>query len=188
MAKTFIESAFDDGLLEELSFEKAEEFKSDVYHALEKVCDRFGGHYTLSQSDIENAVEFFVLQYCEQAGIEDEPYDYKEAFEESCKTESCEDKVYETLVEDEDEEFYSELWNKNKDLLIKEWYIKEYPDDELGQEIDEKVTFEQFFNDLKEGKDIYETINVADSVIRERIFDKINDCLDVNCYKIWMNM
>ena len=60
---------------------------------------------------------------------------------------------------------------------IKEWYIKEYPTDELGVEIDDDVTFEDLFESLD--KNVYETLGVGDTIIRERTFDKLAKVMNV---------
>lgn len=60
-----------------------------------------------------------------------------------------------------------------KDKPIKEWYIKEYPDDELALEIDDNITFDEVYHAMKMGNDFYDTIGVDDSIVRERIFDEI---------------
>lgn len=61
---------------------------------------------------------------------------------------------------------------QRKGETIKDWYIKTYPTDELGEEIDEHVTFDEVLTGLKSHKDFYEMIGVYDSIVRERIFDE----------------
>ena len=70
---------------------------------------------------------------------------------------------------------------------IKEWYIKEYPTDELGVEIDDDVTFEDLFESLD--KNVYETLGVGDTIIRERTFDKLSKVMNVDydyIYEKWL--
>ena len=70
---------------------------------------------------------------------------------------------------------------------IKEWYMKEYPTDELGVEIDDDVTFEDLFEALD--KNVYETLGVGDTIIRERTFDKLAKVMNVDydyIYKQWL--
>lgn len=75
---------------------------------------------------------------------------------------------------------------------IKEFYISTYPADELGNEIDEKATFTKLLHilDTTNG-DIYQYIGVADSLIRERIFEKLAEIIGgVNydfIYSKWIN-
>lgn len=61
----------------------------------------------------------------------------------------------------------------NKLQKIRDWYTKEYPDDELGAEISENVTFKDLFGALDTYKDVYEILGVGDSLIRERAFDRL---------------
>lgn len=71
-------------------------------------------------------------------------------------------------------------------LKIKNWYIKNYPDDDLGQDIDPDITFKDVYEHLE---NFYDIIKVADSVIRERIFEELakltNQTYD-KIYKIWL--
>ena len=62
---------------------------------------------------------------------------------------------------------------------IKEWYIKEYPTDEAGTEIKSTVTFNDVFEALNSYKSFYKTIGVGDSLIRERIFTKLSEIMQV---------
>lgn len=62
----------------------------------------------------------------------------------------------------------------NLDVKIKPWYMKEYNDDELGQEISDDVTFQNIIDALNEHAEIYDVIGVWDSIVRERIFDKLS--------------
>jgi len=57
-------------------------------------------------------------------------------------------------------------------MKIKEFYLNEYPTDELGVELNENATFDGLLNTLLCGKDVYEYIGVGDSLVRERLFEK----------------
>ena len=70
--------------------------------------------------------------------------------------------------------------NITKKTKIKEWYIKEYPTDELGAEINNEVTFEDLFIALDTYKDVYEVLGVGDSVIRARCFGKLAEIMNVD--------
>lgn len=58
---------------------------------------------------------------------------------------------------------------------VRTWYMEIYPSDELGEEINPYITFMDVFEALDNYKDIYEVIQVHDSVIRERIFEKLSE-------------
>lgn len=78
---------------------------------------------------------------------------------------------------------------ENEKSLIKEWYIKEYSTDDLGQEINEEITFYDIFYALDRYNDIYEVLGVEDSVIRERVFQKLADIMKVEynyIYEQWL--
>lgn len=70
--------------------------------------------------------------------------------------------------------------NTAEKTRIKDWYCKEYPTDELGVEINSEITFEDLFIMLDTDKDIYEALGVGDSIIRERVFDKLADIMKVD--------
>lgn len=79
--------------------------------------------------------------------------------------------------------------NKLK-LNVKEWYRGEYSTDDLVEEIKDEVTFEDVFNALDTYKDIYEVIgNGIDSIVRERIFNKLATLMEVDydyIYDQWL--
>lgn len=60
---------------------------------------------------------------------------------------------------------------------VREWYMKEYPTDELGPEIKEDATFEDVFEALDRHEDFYDFIGVGDSIVRERIFEELADIM-----------
>ena len=79
--------------------------------------------------------------------------------------------------------------NTTEKTRIKEWYIKEYPTDELGVEINNEITFEDLFVVLDTYKDVYEALNVWDSIVRERVFSKLADIMNVDydyIYEQWL--
>lgn len=73
---------------------------------------------------------------------------------------------------------------------IKQWYRINYPDDDLGNELNDAVTFEDLWNGLHNGSDVYEIIGVADSIIRERLFEHLAEIYGVDydyVYKKWLD-
>ena len=75
-------------------------------------------------------------------------------------------------------------------MKIKQFYLKNYPTDELGVELNENANFTGLLNELFTGNDIYGYIGVGDSIIRERLFSKLSEIL--NCpydyvYNLWLN-
>lgn len=60
-------------------------------------------------------------------------------------------------------------------MKVKNWYTLTFPTDELGQEINEDITFEDVFRCLDNYGDFYNLINVVDSLVRERIFEKFSE-------------
>ena len=73
---------------------------------------------------------------------------------------------------------------------VREWYMQTYTDDELGKEINDNLTFNDVFNVLNTHKDIYKTLGVIDSIIRERVFDKLSVLLGKDydyIYDLWLS-
>lgn len=56
---------------------------------------------------------------------------------------------------------------------IKDYYTATFPTDELGAEIKVTATFDGLFDELNWRRDIYAYIGVADSLIRERVFEEL---------------
>jgi hypothetical protein len=53
------------------------------------------------------------------------------------------------------------------------YYVNHYPEDELALEIKAKATFNGLYEVLSNKGDAYEYIGVADSIVRERVFEKL---------------
>ena len=75
-------------------------------------------------------------------------------------------------------------------MNIKQFYIENYQTDELGIELKDDTNFTGLLNELFTNNDIYGYIGVGDSIIRERLFEKLSEIL--NCsydyvYNLWLN-
>ena len=70
---------------------------------------------------------------------------------------------------------------------IKEYYVENFPTDDLGLELNETPTFPGLLNQLIVGGDVYRYIGVTDSVIRERLFERLAEELEVS-YKYVKNL
>ena len=73
---------------------------------------------------------------------------------------------------------------------VKDYYAKNYADDELGNNIKDNVTFLQLYRALKDNTDIYDLLGTADSTVRERVFKELAKILNTNydyVYNIWQN-
>ena len=80
-------------------------------------------------------------------------------------------------------------------MNIKEYYMNEYPTDELGVELNEKANFVGLLNVLHtqsakdDGDYLYEYIGVVDSLVRERLMMRLADILEKPyeyVYQIWL--
>ena len=72
---------------------------------------------------------------------------------------------------------------------VKEWYMTEYPEDELGVEMNKNLTFYDLFVVLDTYKSVYDSLGVWDSIIRERVFNKLAEVMNVDygyIYDQWL--
>jgi energy-converting hydrogenase A subunit M len=72
-------------------------------------------------------------------------------------------------------------------MNIKKWYLETFNDDE-GLKINENANFNDM--DYYEIRHIYDYLNVEDSIVRERVFEKLASLLNINydeIYDIWVN-
>jgi hypothetical protein len=75
-------------------------------------------------------------------------------------------------------------------MTIREYYLETYPTDDLGLDLNLTPTFAGLLNQLIVGGDVYRYIGVADSVIRERLFERLAQELEVSydyVYNLWIN-
>ena len=56
---------------------------------------------------------------------------------------------------------------------IKDYYTEAFPTDELGADLDYTATFDGLLITLFTRKDVYNYIGVGDSIIRERLFERL---------------
>ena len=77
-----------------------------------------------------------------------------------------------------------------KVMKIKEFYLENYPSDELGVEINENATFVGLLNTLHTKCDVYDFLGVYDSVVRERVFEELAYQQQVSyniIYDLWLD-
>lgn len=74
-------------------------------------------------------------------------------------------------------------------MNIRNYYVNEFPSDELGVEINKEANFESLWLAIR-GDMVYEYIGVSDSVIRERLFEKFSELTGHTydyIYQEWLN-
>lgn len=74
------------------------------------------------------------------------------------------------------------------DVKLRNWYMENFPTDDLGNEINPDATFQDLLDALEFWWDVYEIIGVGDSVIRERLFAGLAEITGVNydcIYEKW---
>ena len=70
-------------------------------------------------------------------------------------------------------------------MNIKEFYLNKYPNDKVGEELNENATFVGLLNCLYGGNDVYEYIGEGDSLIRERLFEKLSMLINKPYDYVW---
>ncbi len=79
----------------------------------------------------------------------------------------------------------------NGQSKVADWYRLAFPHDEWGNEmINKGITFQDVFECLQVGFNIYALLGGVDSVVRERVFDALATMMDVdysNVYYQWLN-
>jgi len=74
-------------------------------------------------------------------------------------------------------------------MTIREFYVAKYPTDDMGDGINPTATFAGLLNQLIVGGDVYEYLYVYDSIIRERLFERLAEELNVKydyVYNLWI--
>jgi len=76
-------------------------------------------------------------------------------------------------------------------MTIKEFYLKNYPTDDMGEDINDNATFTGLITQIFGGFDIYEYLGVYDSLVRERLFQELANQLNKPyefVYRLWLDM
>ena len=72
---------------------------------------------------------------------------------------------------------------------MRNWYMKTFPQDERGDYMNSYNTFEDLWNALQNKENVYNVIGEGDSLIRERLFDKLSQIKGVkykDVYNLWL--
>ena len=99
------------------------------------------------------------------------------------------DKISEQFYDDEVEEIEEIEEIEESNVKLKDWYTKNYPTDDLGEDIDDDNTFEDLWNGLHNKVNVYDIIGFGDSVLRERLFEHLSEIKGVDydyVYNKWI--
>jgi hypothetical protein len=84
---------------------------------------------------------------------------------------------------------FVEPFNVDDHDNIKDYYTTAFPTDELGLELNERATFMEMKSILINQKDFYEYVGVYDSLIRERLFERLAELIGAtynDVYGTWL--
>lgn len=73
---------------------------------------------------------------------------------------------------------------------IKDIYMKVYEGDEYGKELNPDLTFDALLIKMQHGDDFYKETGVADSIVRENVFELMSKCFKQDYdffYDMWIN-
>ena len=82
-----------------------------------------------------------------------------------------------------------QMYDEALSTFLKDWYLKTYPTDELGEELNSRATFYDLFEALDNYQDIYNLFGINDSIIREIVFKKLSDIMECpyeEIYNQWL--
>lgn len=72
---------------------------------------------------------------------------------------------------------------------LRDWYMREFPGDKLGPEINPDADFEGLFETLDHFRDVYQYFGVGDSIVRERLFSRLAEIMGIGydgVYSQWL--
>ena len=172
-------------------------YRVDSEEIAKKLCDLANVSDTDVYNDVKEAVDYLrticqnkynndYFRTCYKVLATISGYDF---FNESCgkKKVSKEDKKDKVVTEDTQGVNTDNI--KTYPYKVKEWYHKEYPDDDIWEEIDSDITFFDVYSTLRGKHDVYDVLGVVDSVVRERVFDKLSEIGKVDydvIYNMWL--
>lgn len=73
---------------------------------------------------------------------------------------------------------------------VKDWYIANFPTDDCGKHIRGSITFKDVYERLQTGECIYAFLGVYDSMVREIVFDRLSEVMNVDyddIYNLWIH-
>ncbi len=76
-----------------------------------------------------------------------------------------------------------------KCINLKKWYKSRYPCDEMGEQLNAEVSLLDVLDGMIAGRDFYAIIKAQDSIIRERIFEKLSEAMGISyiiIYSLWL--
>jgi hypothetical protein len=192
------------------NFNKAKKYKQDIEKSGDSVLINYADKKILeAQKEYDLALELWKKEYGSDFQMAHGGYVIFEG------RDNYNDKpLYKVISKDEDNDYDGEFHDnredaekelnelKNKDMnyakggntdalkKIKDYYVGAFPTDDLGQEINADATFNGLSMVLNDKGDVYEYLGVADSLVRERVFEKLSKIEGVSydvIYDKWLD-
>lgn len=94
------------------------------------------------------------------------------------------------LLSAKDYDDYTTYFGDERDYRVGDWYVYKYPHDSLGKDVNKGISFNQLYILMQYGVPVYELIGVGDSIVRERIFQKLAEIYHVpydHIYNMWLD-
>lgn len=70
---------------------------------------------------------------------------------------------------------------------VGDWYMDAYPEDMLGKDIRDDLTWTALLQRMRQHEDVYDILGVGDSLVRERVFTHLSE-LTLLPYDVFYNM
>ena len=74
--------------------------------------------------------------------------------------------------------------------LVKDYYRAKFPWDDIVEDINPGITFQDVYEGLEVGTEIYALLGAVDSIVRERVFDALADLMECSydhIYYKWLD-
>ena len=149
----------------------------------QKVVDIFYEDGDFIQYMVLEDVSGDIINEKEKTITEQQAIDFYVNNNESILQEFYDDGVEEVVEEEIEEQ------DEDGDIKIKDWYIQNYPTDDLGEQMNDVNTFEDLWNGIHNGINVYDIMGVGDSVVRERLFEHLSEIKGVDydyVYNKWL--
>lgn len=103
-------------------------------------------------------------------------------------------RIMELIEQDEyadgGETYFTPTYSNSMAKGIRKYYLETFPNDSEGKRINPKSTFRGLLRALNNNINAYEYIGVGDSIVRERVFGKLADIMEVDydeIYQKWLS-
>ena len=180
--KNIVRQNFGENTFKEFDRIVRDKFSSGKNYEQGGVVDLFENYETLPKK-VRDTIDFYMEKY------QDGDYTYEDS-KRFLKEMQKQGYTFEYGLDNEPYDLRKMSKGGEVNVKIKDWYKKNYPTDDLGEELNDTNTFEDVENALNKGDDVFEVFEVGDSIIRERLFQHLAKIKGVSygfIYEKWLS-